>query len=210
MRPPAWRWLRAAYLLARRQKPLRRLDDQHLTHITRFQELLGACRAEQDLFALRALMPALFEAYNIYCHAAPAIRYELQARILAAEPHARIGRKLALTEDAVIEYERTFFNVQDRLQAPSWIMHQVIGRPKDTAASEDPIGRLWMEPGAAIWAEAGELAQMAEDAWIRPIAGEDEVFADGLRRKLAALRAELAGGELSPLERLLVDRVAVC
>jgi hypothetical protein len=67
-----------------------------------------------------------------------------------------------------------------------------------------------MEPGAAIWAEAGELAQMAEDAWIRLIAGEDEVFADGLRRKLAALRAELAGGEPSPLVRLLVDRVAVC
>jgi hypothetical protein len=59
-------------------------------------------------------------------------------------------------------------------------------------------------------AEAGDLAQRAEERWMKVLAGDDVVEKELYRIKIEALRNELAGPNPSPLERLLVDRIIVC
>jgi hypothetical protein len=56
----------------------------------------------------------------------------------------------------------------------------------------------------------GNLAAHAENALIRKFAGKDLAVSEGVRRKLDCLRAELAGPNPPPLERLLVERVVTC
>ena len=58
-----------------------------------------------------------------------------------------------------------------------------------------------------LWEENGDLARHAEAAWLSAVARKDEVFKEGLARKLKAMRRELNGPAPSPLERLLVARI---
>jgi len=52
------------------------------------------------------------------------------------------------------------------------------------------------------------LAAQAERAWIELAAGPDLLAREALARQLAALKTELAGPAPTPLERLLVERIA--
>jgi hypothetical protein len=56
----------------------------------------------------------------------------------------------------------------------------------------------------------GDLAKLAENSFVRAAAGDNLLFQESLTRKLELLRAELAGPNPSPLERLLVERVVAC
>jgi hypothetical protein len=56
----------------------------------------------------------------------------------------------------------------------------------------------------------GDLARQAHLILIRKFGDQNLVFREALPRKLDLLRAELGGPDLTPLERLLVDRVASC
>jgi len=62
----------------------------------------------------------------------------------------------------------------------------------------------------SVWESYGNLAAAAENALVELWAGDSALTRAGLRRKLAAMRGELAGPEASPLERLLVERVVAC
>jgi hypothetical protein len=101
-------------------------------------------------------------------------------------------------------------------------VHPLIGRPADQDAGLDElVARARRgEPGAAeslraaldgapgLWQRAGDLAALAEAAWVGLIAGEDAVLREAVGRKAAALRAEVAGPGPTPLEGLLAARVA--
>ena len=56
----------------------------------------------------------------------------------------------------------------------------------------------------------GDLAGQAEESLIRLVSGKNLLTAEALTRKVAALKAELAGLSPTPLERLLVARIAAC
>ena len=56
----------------------------------------------------------------------------------------------------------------------------------------------------------GNLAKHAENALIHKFTAKDLAVREGLRKKLEALRAELAGPNPFPLERLLAERIAAC
>jgi hypothetical protein len=56
----------------------------------------------------------------------------------------------------------------------------------------------------------GDLARQAERSLINVAAGKNLAFREALLRKLELMRAELAGPGPTPLERLLVERVAAC
>ena len=56
----------------------------------------------------------------------------------------------------------------------------------------------------------GNLAKHAERAFVENTAGKNHAFREALLRKLKLLRAELAGPNPTPLERLLVARVVSC
>ena len=59
-----------------------------------------------------------------------------------------------------------------------------------------------------VWRAYGDLARVAEDAWVELVAGPNLLLKESLRRKLAELKSELLSGRAaSPLEQLLVERV---
>ena len=68
--------------------------------------------------------------------------------------------------------------------------------------------RKFLDLNPCIWEKAGDLTAAAERAWTELIAGADRLAAESLRRRLARLKAELAGPHPA-LESLLVDQVAV-
>jgi hypothetical protein len=63
---------------------------------------------------------------------------------------------------------------------------------------------------AAISLCGGDLAAQAEASLIDKAAGKNLAFQEALARKLELLRAEVAGPDATPLERLLAERVAAC
>ena len=56
----------------------------------------------------------------------------------------------------------------------------------------------------------GDMARQAEATLVEVYTGQDHLFRETLTRRLKALRKELAGPDCPPLERLLVERIAVC
>lgn len=56
----------------------------------------------------------------------------------------------------------------------------------------------------------GSLAEIAERTLVKAITGGQLFFSETLTAKLDAMRAELAGPQPSPIERLLVERVVAC
>ena len=62
----------------------------------------------------------------------------------------------------------------------------------------------------SVWDAYGDLAAAAEAAVVDLWSADSTLKKEGLRRRLAAMRVELAGPEASPLERLLAERVVAC
>jgi hypothetical protein len=61
-----------------------------------------------------------------------------------------------------------------------------------------------------MWDDYGSLAAAAEGALVDLYAGQSVLTREALRKRLAEMRARLAGPEASPLEQLLVERVVAC
>jgi hypothetical protein len=74
-----------------------------------------------------------------------------------------------------------------------------------------PTLRTWMDRTPGYWEEMGDLAHTARASLIRSLSGDKNlVVQEAHARKCAALTAELAGPQPSPLERLLVERIVLC
>ena len=58
-------------------------------------------------------------------------------------------------------------------------------------------------------AQMGDLAESTRIAWVTRITGGQLAMAEAIGRKIDAQRAELAQPSDGPLERLLIDRVAL-
>jgi len=87
----------------------------------------------------------MYEAYSLYdaSDAPTEHKWELEARLLAKEPFDVISRKMGIAPATVVLYERVFFDVIDRLDAPSLITHTVIGRAVQTGLAEREYDCLW-------------------------------------------------------------------
>jgi hypothetical protein len=62
---------------------------------------------------------------------------------------------------------------------------------------------------AGLWEQMGDLSWHAEEALLNA-AGTDPLAKEAMRSHLAQLRDELASHAVTPLERLLVNRVVLC
>src|SRR5262245_59336049 len=68
--------------------------------------------------------------------------------------------------------------------------------------------RPWLLERTTLVSTLGDLGRQAQHTLIAKFAGSNPVWTEILPRKLDQLRAELAGPDPTPLERLLVERVA--
>ena len=71
------------------------------------------------------------------------------------------------------------------------------------------LQELLKEP-ALVDALGGDLAKQAQLTLINRFSGQNLMIRESLTRKLDLLREELAGPNVTPLERLLVERVVAC
>lgn len=71
------------------------------------------------------------------------------------------------------------------------------------------IKRL-LDQNEAYWQAHGDVGRALEELLITKLAGRDLLSAQCIRRKVEAMKTELAGPECSPLERLLADRIVAC
>jgi hypothetical protein len=88
-------------------------------------------------------------------------------------------------------------------------LRRVLERAEQGDHTVLPVLRKLLDANPQAWQSWGDLAMQAEVAWVTLAAGPNLVLKESLTRKLAALRAELAGSTPTPLVRLLVDRVVI-
>ena len=67
-----------------------------------------------------------------------------------------------------------------------------------------------LNAGHGAWEAIADLGLSAERAWLALAAGEQVLLREALRRKLEALKVEVAGPAPTALEQLLAERVAIC
>src|SRR5262245_41680555 len=58
-----------------------------------------------------------------------------------------------------------------------------------------------------VWRQVGDLAALAERAWLAVLAGNNPLTVEAMGRSVAAMKAELLGERPTPVERLLVEQV---
>lgn len=87
-------------------------------------------------------------------------------------------------------------------------MAALLKRAERGDSSVLPELRKALDADARLWQSYGDLALQAEASLGLLAAGTNLLLGESLRRKLSALKKELAGESPSPLERLLVDSVA--
>ncbi len=136
-----WRWRTAGHFVAIKEPPTKLHDDATLLGWY-YRMAKPNCKTETDLAWLRVWLPAVHQALALRGHRATC--HEIEARLLAAEPFGEIARKLACFEESVKMFAELFFDVGDRLGAPSWVTHNAI-RLHDAPSREsiEQLGRLW-------------------------------------------------------------------
>src|SRR5262245_23146483 len=144
------RWLRAAYLVERGQRPSPVHDDGWVERAVSFRAALGGCHDEADRLRLAEEQPAIFEAHALYHADPPLLRWAVEARILAREPFADIARKCGLLAEAVEAYEALFFCVLDKLGADTWVVCQVIGPKIFHGLMERDLDAWWKVVGYGL------------------------------------------------------------
>jgi hypothetical protein len=128
-RQPNWRCARVLQLVDRRLRPSPRCDDHYVRAYHQFVlSYLGA--GDEKTRSLVALGSAhLYKAHQVHHDPNLVTRDILQAYLLTGESSAEIARRMDIEAPVVEYYERLFFNVQDRLEASTWIAKAVLGLP---------------------------------------------------------------------------------
>jgi hypothetical protein len=89
-------------------------------------------------------------------------------------------------------------------------LQRLVQRAEQGDESVLPELRAALDANPWVWQRYGDLAQQSQAAWLELIGGKNLLLRESTQRKAEQLRAELAGPEPSPLERLLVERVVAC
>jgi hypothetical protein len=86
---------------------------------------------------------------------------------------------------------------------------RLVGRAERGDLAVLPALREALAANPNLWQTYGDLALQAEGALVRVAAGSNLLLAESLLFKLRALKAELGSESATPLERLLIARVAL-
>jgi hypothetical protein len=89
-------------------------------------------------------------------------------------------------------------------------LQAVVKRAKEGDRSALPSLRAALDQFPQYFEHAGDLAMMAQQTWLDFAFGSDLFTKETTQRKLAAMRAELAGTHPSQLESLVVERIVAC
>jgi hypothetical protein len=97
----------------------------------------------------------------------------LKARLLAQEPLPSLAQKINSTPTAISWYEHLFFNINDRLQAVSYIEHQVITFTRLNRNHPQFLTAFWMEVGYKGGPGILDLLVPLQDRILEPLTPSD-------------------------------------
>jgi hypothetical protein len=89
-------------------------------------------------------------------------------------------------------------------------IREFLERAEGGDTSTRPILRQMLQDPGMVELCGGDLAHQAEDWFIQSFGSDNLAWREAIRRKLELLRAELAGPNPTPVERLLVERIVAC
>ena len=143
LRPSDWRWQLARLSLQKRlpRRPLlrdpwvRRCRSFLRTECNKGQSCRRSRREPSDT--------VLSGAFGVRFGPDPLVAAELEARVLAGSSPELIGEHCGLSAESVAAYEALFFDVRPLLEATSYILHRVIGRPIIDGFSLSDLGSIW-------------------------------------------------------------------
>ena len=142
-----WRWQRGALLAQRGLPPSRVRDDEMIAKAARYSIARAACRDEFEADALNDRWEALSVAHAIrFANQGSSMyhtRQELESRLLSGQAYEAISYRMSLSRQIVEWYEGLFFNVRDRIDRESWVLHYVLGPTLHTGFSDRDIEILW-------------------------------------------------------------------
>ena len=97
-------------------------------------------------------------------------------------------------------------NETEPTETPENELEVVFERARGGDRSAVPRLRELLDDDPASWAGCADLADVAREAWVKAVAGEDLAAAEVVRRQVQALCDKLAGPGPPPLIRLLAGR----
>lgn len=87
---------------------------------------------------------------------------------------------------------------------------KVLEAAQNGDTSSLPTIRSWITDNPGLVEGLGNLSRHVEQAWTKRVHGENLLGHETLSRKLESLKKSLEGPRPSPLETLLVERIAAC
>jgi hypothetical protein len=109
-----------------------------------------------------------------------------------------------------LDQEEQSMSENDTPQELTTSLQTLVQRGMDGDRTVLPALRELLTTRPELWRHLRTLGMQVEYAWIHVLAGEDLVAQEVLAQQLQGLKVELGGPSPTPLERLLVERIAVC
>lgn len=116
-RRPEWRWLRAEFLAATRRRRDPRIDDDWVVDARTTLRNRGCGQPKV----------AAVEAAREIWTGDPAVKGELEALLLTAEPFDRVAGRFGLPASVVEAYAAVFFAVRPMRRATDWLLTRAVG-----------------------------------------------------------------------------------
>jgi len=86
-------------------------------------------------------------------------------------------------------------------------LRELVQKAKAGDASVVSRIRQILDEHPVVWQHMGNVARLAQEAWVHLLAGSDPLTAESIRRKAAEMRDELSGENPTPTEKLLAENV---
>jgi hypothetical protein len=150
LRPPDWRWQRARWMRENNKYARKGREDEETMVVKRYQTAKAACHTDLELERVKRKFPGLFHAEEFHDREDLDYRWELEARLLARESFEDIANKAGINEDLVYWYERTFYNVTDRIDNRTYICQVAMGRSIHKGLFERDYDLLWKMLGYGL------------------------------------------------------------
>lgn len=213
-RPVNWRWERARLVKEYgKLVPGYKTDDEWIEMAAKFRIAKDKCTDELSLYRLFDTWPDLAMAYELWDEdgvasgRANAMRYEIEARILANEKPEIVAQKAGLSSGCIKLYEKLFFNVLDRIKNKMYILHVAIGDQIQRGMTDRDFAVLWKLYGYVRGSHMLDYLITTFGDWGRP--GADEVehqlledHKSNMKRK-AALASRMTGINHHTADRLI-------
>jgi len=215
LRPTDWRWERARIIRENSFTNKSTTEDEWINISVKFQKALAKVKTEYGQYELVNKYPDLYFAYALRgdtlsknTEKPSQMKHEVEARLLAREPYEQIADRIGCTAKVIEFYEKLFYNVVEKINNTSYILHQAIGPAIYRGMYEKDHDLLWKLYGYFCGSKALDALITTFTKPVLPETDEqvDAMFVDDtrsvMRRKAAIAARTVAVNQYTQLKIL--------